>query len=151
VLSVRLSLYRFSKHLPPALQRLLHEAPTTAHQHVENVEEQRLRFGAVMLQEVKGDSSVFIQGDDLAVYEGAGREPFAGLGRPSVNGSPRGSDKRRREITGGRRDSQSLARDLSQRQRSEPCVVRRGKRTVRSRYGNRRKLTAMFSAPKMVL
>jgi hypothetical protein len=33
-----------------------------------------------MLQEVKGDSPVFIQGDDLAVYEGAGWEPFARAG-----------------------------------------------------------------------
>ena len=65
---------------PPALQRLLHEAPATVGQHVEHVEEQRLRFRAVMLQEIERDPPVCIQGDDLAVNKGAGREPFAGLG-----------------------------------------------------------------------
>jgi hypothetical protein len=33
-----------------------------------------------MLQEIERDPSAFIQGDDLAVYKRAGREPFAGLG-----------------------------------------------------------------------
>src|SRR5262245_39088910 len=40
----------------------------------------RLRFGAVMLQEVERDPSAFIQSDNLTVYEGAGREPFASTG-----------------------------------------------------------------------
>ena len=31
-----------------------------------------------MLQEIERDPPVFIQGDDLAVYKGAGREPFTG-------------------------------------------------------------------------
>jgi hypothetical protein len=33
-----------------------------------------------MLQEIERDPSAFIQGDDFAVYDRAGREPFAGAG-----------------------------------------------------------------------
>jgi len=33
-----------------------------------------------MLQEVERDPSAFIQSDNLTVYEGAGREPFASTG-----------------------------------------------------------------------
>src|SRR5262249_27034297 len=74
------TLYHVSKHLPPALQRLLHEAPATVGQHVEHVKEQRLRLGAVMLQEIEGDPPAFIQGDNLTVYEGAGEELLTGTG-----------------------------------------------------------------------
>jgi hypothetical protein len=43
-------------------------------QHVEYVEEQRLCFGTVVLQEIER------QGHDLTVYKRAGWEPFTGLG-----------------------------------------------------------------------
>ena len=33
-----------------------------------------------MLQEIERDPSAFIKDDNLAVYEGAGREPLAGTG-----------------------------------------------------------------------
>jgi hypothetical protein len=35
------------------------------YQHVERIEEQRLRFGAVVLQKIERDPPAFIQGDDL--------------------------------------------------------------------------------------
>jgi hypothetical protein len=50
------------------------------YQHNKHIEEQRLRFRAVVLQEIERDPSVLIQGDDFAVNQGAGREPFTGTG-----------------------------------------------------------------------
>jgi hypothetical protein len=60
------------------LQRLFQQAPAAVYQHVECVEEQRLRFGAVMLEQIEGDPPAFIASDDFAVYKRAGREFFAG-------------------------------------------------------------------------
>jgi hypothetical protein len=58
------------------LPKRLENDSATVHQARRTRREQCLRFGPVMLQKVKRDPPVFIQGDDLAVYEGNGREVF---------------------------------------------------------------------------
>jgi hypothetical protein len=50
----------------------------TVYQHVEYVEEQRLGFGAVMLQEIERDAPALIQGHNLAIYKRIRWQPFTG-------------------------------------------------------------------------
>jgi len=51
-----------------------------ANNHIERIEKQRLGIGAVVLEKVERDAPAFVDGYNLAIQEGIGREPFTSAG-----------------------------------------------------------------------
>jgi hypothetical protein len=69
-----------AEHLAALFKRYIQKAFASADKHVESIEQQRLCLRAVMLKEIKRDPAVLIDGDNLAVKERTGRQPFTGAG-----------------------------------------------------------------------